>query len=113
MTANWATCVAFNILKGKGNIMNCGMYRGEKLLEHAIKIIKKVLEKRLSKIATIDDMQFGFMPGKGTIDAVFSLRRIQEEYIAKLKKLYMCFVDQEKAFDRVQRNVVESSMRKK
>ena len=61
----------------------------------------------------IDDMQFGFMLGKGTIDAVFILRRIQEEFLAKQKKLYMCFVDLEKAFDRVPRKVVEWAMRKK
>ena len=42
---------------------------------------------------TIDDMQFGLMPGKGTIDAVLILKRIQEEYLAKQNKLYMCFVD--------------------
>ena len=57
-------------------------------------------------------MQFGFMPGEGTIDAVFILRRIQE-YLPKQKKLYMCFVDLEKAFDRVPRKVVEWAMRKK
>ena len=39
------------------------------------------------------------MPERGTIDAVFILRRMQEEYYAKGKKLYMCFVDLEKAFD--------------
>ena len=40
-----------------------------------------------------DEMQFGFfMPGKGTINAVFILRRLQEEYLDKEKKLYMCFV---------------------
>ena len=61
----------------------------------------------------IHDMQFGFMPGKGTIDAVFILRRIQEEYLAKQKKLYMCFVDLEKAFDGVPRKLVEWAMRKK
>ena len=48
---------------------------------------------------TIDDMQFGFIPGKGTTDAVFILRTIQEEYIAEQKKLYMCFVCLKKAFD--------------
>ena len=35
----------------------------------------------------------------GTIDAVFILGRIQEEYLAKQRKLYMCLVDLEKAFD--------------
>ena len=50
--------------------------------------------------------QFGFMPGKGTIDAVLILKRLQEEYLDKEKKLYMCFVDLEKAFDRVLRRVL-------
>ena len=43
-------------------------------------------------------MQFGFMPERGTIDAVFILRRMQEEYHTKGKKLYVCFVGLEKAF---------------
>ena len=45
---------------------------------------------------SVDEMQFGFMPERGTIDAVFILRMLQEEYHAKGKMLYMCFVDLEK-----------------
>ena len=71
--------------------MNSGMYMGVKLLEHAMKIAEEVLVKSLRKFLTMDDMQFGFMPGKGTIDAVFILRRIHEEYFAMQKNLYMCF----------------------
>ena len=56
-------------------------------------------------------MQFGFMPER--VDAVFILRRMQEEYHAKGKKMYMCFVDPEKPFDRVPRKVLEWAMRKK
>ena len=52
------------------------------------------------------EIQFGFMPGKGTIDAVFILRRFYEEYLDK-EKLYMCFVDLEKVFDRVTKKVLE------
>ena len=58
-------------------------------------------------------MQFGFMPGKGTTDALFILRRMQEEFRGKEKKLYMCFVDLEKAFDRVTRKVMKWALRKK
>ena len=61
----------------------------------------------------VDEMQFGFMPGKGTIDAVYILRRLQEEYLDKEKKLYMYFFDLEKAFYRVPRRVLEWAMRKR
>ena len=93
--------------------MSCGAYRGVKLLEHAMKIVEKVLERRLRRMVKVDEMQFGFMPGRGTIDAVFILRRLQEEYLDKEKKLYMCFVDLEKAFDRVPRKVLEWAMRER
>ena len=43
----------------------------------------KIVQKVLEKIVMVDDMQVGFMPGKGTIDAVFILRWIQKEYLAK------------------------------
>ena len=45
-------------------------------------------------------MQFGFMPERGTIDAVFIFKKPQEECHAK-GKTYMCFVDLKKAFDKV------------
>ena len=57
-------------------------------------------------------IKFGLMPERETIDAVFILRRMQEEYHAR-GKLCMCFVDLEKAFDRVPRKVLEWAMRKK
>ena len=62
---------------------------------------------------SVDEMQFGFMPETGTIDAVFILTRMQEEYHAKGKKLYMCFMELEKAFVRVPRKVEEWALRKK
>ena len=62
---------------------------------------------------TVDEMQFGFMPERRTIDAVFILRRMQEEYHAKGKKVHECFVDPEKTLDRVPRKVLEWTMRTK
>ena len=49
----------------------------------------------------------------GTSDAVFIMRRMLEDYPAKVKKLYMCFVDLVKAFDIVPRKVLEWVLRKK
>jgi len=51
-------------------------------------------------------MQFGFMKGKGTTDAIFMARQMQENFRVKGKKHYYGFVDLEKAFDRVSREVI-------
>ena len=88
MPDEWALSVVVPIFKGKGDAMSCGVYRGVKLLENAMKIVQKVPERRMWCMVKVDEMQFGFMPGKGTIDAVFILRRLQEEYLDKEKKLY-------------------------
>ena len=73
---------------------------------------KNNMEKRIRCQVLIDNMQFGFMPGKGTTDAIFIMRQVQEKHQAKKKKLYYAFVDLEKAFDRVPREVVRWSLRK-
>ena len=114
MPEEWKTSVVVPIFKGKGDVLiECGAYRGVKLLEHAMKIVERVLENRIRGLVTIDDMQFGFMPGKGTTYALCILRRMQEEFRGREKKLYKCFVDLEKAFDRVPRKVMEWAIRKK
>ena len=41
-------------------------------------------------------MQFGFMPGKETIDAIFIARQLQVKYVGKKKNPYFAFVDLEK-----------------
>jgi len=45
MSQEWKNCIVVPIFKGKGDSMNCGSYRGVKLLEHAMKIVERVLEK--------------------------------------------------------------------
>ena len=113
MPEEWKASVAVPIFKGKRNVMDCRAYRGVNLLEHAMKIVEGVLKNRIKGLVTIDDIQFGFMPGKGTTHALFILRRMQEEFREREQKLYMCFVDLDKAFNRVPRKVTEWALRKK
>ena len=44
----------------------------------------------------IDSMQFGFMPGRSSTDAIFILRQMQEKHHLKRKTMYAAFVDLEK-----------------
>ena len=64
------------------------------------------------KWVSIDDSQFGFVPGRGTTDAIFIVRQLQEKYLAANKRLNMAFIDLEKAFYRVPRKVIWWALRK-
>jgi hypothetical protein len=75
------------------------------LYRPVLKALERVIEDRVRKIVKIDDMQFGFMKGRWTTDAIFIVRQLQK-FLAKKKYLWMAFVDLEKAFDRVPREVV-------
>ena len=74
---DWKSSVVLPIYKGKGDPMECGSYRGIKLLEHAMKVVERIFEHRIRQQFKIDDMQFGFMKGKGTTDAIFMARQMQ------------------------------------
>ena len=61
----------------------------------------------------LDEMQMGFVPGKGTTDAIFLVRQMMEKYDVAGKKLYLVFVDLEKAFDQVPRKVIWWALKRK
>jgi len=49
------------------------------------------------------EVQCGFRPGRGTVDQLYTLSRVLE---GPWEFAYMCFVNSEKAFDRVPRVVL-------
>src|SRR5206468_2058118 len=73
---------------------------------------ERIIEKRLRAKVNLNDMQFRFSPGRGTTDAIFIVRQLQKKYLCKGKELWMAFVDLDKAFDRVPREVLWWALRK-
>ena len=109
--AEWEESIILNLYKGKGDALDRGNYRGLKLTDQVMKTLERVLDTAIRRSVDIDEMQFGFVAGRGTTDALFIVRQMQEKFAAARKPLYFAFVDLEKAFDRVPRKVLWWAMR--
>ena len=105
----------------------CGDFRTIALISHASKVLLHLIKRRITPIIErqLGDSQMGFRKGKGTRDAIFQLRMISERItqmnrekviqgkkkkIMKKKKIYLCFVDYQKAFDRVRHDKLAEVM---
>ena len=72
-------------------------------MSQVTKILHRVILKRVrAKFSPeISEQQFGFAVEKGTSSAVFSLQSVAGRYIDVQKDLFICFVDYEKVFDKM------------
>ena len=100
MHDEWKTSVIVQVFEKKGDVINCGSYRGVKLLENAMRIVERLLQGRIRTSINLNKTR------KETVDAIFIVRRMQEEY-QKKNKQYTYFIDVEKAFDRVPRRIYQ------
>ena len=73
----------------------CELHRTISLMSHFTKVLLRVLMNRMRKSLRpeISKTQFGFVPDKGTRNAIFTLSMIIERCIEVNKDLYMCFID--------------------
>ena len=69
------------------------------------KVYGRVLVERIKSMTDeqIGEEQGGFRKGRGCMDQVFALKMLIEKKLEKQKKLYVGFMDLEKAYDRVNR----------
>ena len=96
----------FIALPKKPGATECELHRTISLMSVVLKVILRVLMQRMrNKIRPeIDKTQCGFMNDTGTRNAIFILRNVCEKAIEVNKNLHLCFIDFNKAFDRVRHN---------
>ena len=56
-------------------MLEYGNYCTIKLLEHGMRVVEGVFEKRLRKMVEIREEQYRLVAGKGTTDVLFILRQ--------------------------------------
>ena len=92
------TEVTMIALKKKTKATKCSDYRTINLIAHTAKILRRGIEKKIEDV--LGD-QFGFRRGKGTRDAIGMMRIIAERTLEIDEEMCVCFIDWQKAFDRV------------
>lgn len=107
----WRKSFLLPFYKHKGDIRLCGNYRAIKLISHTFKIWERVINKRLLDITNVTENQCAFVAGRSTTDAIHSVRTLMEKYRDNKTDLHMIFIDLEKAFDWVPRELIWHALR--
>jgi len=98
----WNSYFSFS---GQNNVLYAGflVLSIASLVTHASKIVLKMMQHRLEfkAEAFLGNDQFGFRRCCGTRDGIETLRSLNKRSLEHINKVYVCFVDYEKAFDRV------------
>ena len=67
------------------------------MIAHTMKIWERIIDRSLRE----QTEQFGFLPGRGTTDAIFAARQVIEKHQEMQGELHIVFIDIEKAYDRI------------
>ena len=103
----------FIAIPKKPNTMDCENHRTISLMSHTLKLFLKTILQRVRRklIPQISDYQYGFMPDRGTRNAIFTLRMLCERAIEHQQNVFLCFIDYQKAFDKVRHNLLLSMLK--
>ena len=80
--SDWEQSFIVCLYKRKEDALERGNYRGLKLTKQVMKVLERIVDGFIRQLVSIDDSQFGFVPGRGTTDTIFVVRQLQEKYLA-------------------------------
>ena len=99
---SFSTGVMIPLLKSNDlDRTKCDNYRGLTLSPVISKVFEHVLLTKLDSYLQSSDLQFGFKPGIGCSDAIFTLANIVKYFSDRRTTITLAALDVSKAFDRV------------
>jgi Reverse transcriptase (RNA-dependent DNA polymerase) len=78
-----------------------------------MKLWERVIERRLRKLIIVSKNQFDFMPGRSTMEVIFLIKQLMERHREQKNDLHMIFIDLEKACDKIPRNIMWWTLKRK
>jgi endonuclease/exonuclease/phosphatase family metal-dependent hydrolase len=105
--SSWRKGVIVKLPK-KGDLRECGNWRGITLLPLVYKLFFRMLINRIKSAvdSKIGEQQAGFRSGRSCADQIFTLRYIIEQCLEWQQPLLVNFIDFEKAFDSLHRETL-------
>ncbi|GJT16935.1 retrovirus-related pol polyprotein LINE-1 [Tanacetum coccineum] len=74
---------------------------------------ERVIERRVRRETEVSENQFGFMPGRSSMEPIHIIRTLMEKHRERKKDLHLAFLDLEKAYDSVPRELIWKTLRDK
>lgn len=106
----WSKGIIIPIYKNKGDKGDPNNYRGISLLSCLSKVFTACIKSRIQEFVETQSMmgeeQTGFRTGYSTTNHIFNLKCIIDMYLMKRERLYVAFIDYQKAFDSVNRAIL-------
>jgi hypothetical protein len=92
-------------------------------MSYTMKLWERIIEHCLRGVTNVTENEFGFMPERSTMEAIFLIRQLMERcreqkkdlhmvFIDLEKDLHMIFIDLKKGYDKVPRNVMWWTLQK-
>ena len=103
--SQWCYSKLITIFKG-GHKLTCGNYRGISITDTFAELYDSILNAPIANWLSIDKAQAGAQKGRGCIEQIMTFRLLIDYCMFKKCKLYVLFVDFQKAYDKVPRHKI-------
>ena len=111
--SDWRDAILVPIPK-KGELSCCDNWRGISLLDVVGKMVARILQERLQKLAEdeLPESQCGFRRSRSCADMIFTMRQLVEKSREHESKAFFTFIDLKKAYDSVPREAMWAVLQK-